>query len=444
VRSSALIFAAAGLVLGAGLIAVLPKNTLFAVSDEHDHTSETAATGERWACPMMDFIGNRPGNCPVCGMKMTKVTAGELTREQQRRMDVQLATVTEGPARTLVRAYGAVRYDDRTLQVVIPRVPGRIVKRHDATRHVGNLVKAGDPIVDLYSPELFSAQGELAAAVKLGDPPTIRALSDRFARWNLGNIAQAIVKGGEPVDTVTITSPFAGRVVLALDGEGDAMKGATLPQVGQEVLADAPLLRLVDPNAYMLVIHVPENRANWLAVGQPARLASDDKGELPGVEAAISWIAPELNLEIRAREVHIHLRDPNGRLLPGSLVNARFETALGPDLEAADPMNPQAWGKFPLIPKTAVLSTGVRHVAWRVVERQRDGRLRFELAPLALGPRLEDEAGNDVYIVRAGLKAGDEVATQGVFLIDSQAQLAGTSSLLYPKGAAAPAAAHQH
>lgn len=443
-RSPALIFAAAGLVLGAGLIAVLPRETLFALANEHDHTAETAVAGERWACPMMDFIGTKPGDCPVCGMKMTKVTAGELTREQQRRMDVQLTTVTEGPARTLVRAYGAVRYDDRTMQVVIPRIAGRIVKRHDATRHVGNLVKAGDPIVDLYSPELFAAQGELAAAVKLGDQPTIRALSDRFERWNLGNVAQSILKGNEPVDTITVTSPFAGRVVLALEGEGDAMKGAALPQVGQEVMASAPLLRLVDPNAYMLVIHIPENRANWLAVGQPARLATDDRGELPEIEASISWIAPELNLEIRAREVHIHLSDPKGRLLPGSLVNARFEAALGPDLEAADPTKPQTWGKFPLIAKTAVLSTGVRHVAWRVVERQRDGRLRFELAPLALGPRLEDESGNDVFVVRAGLKAGDEVATQGVFLIDSQAQLAGTSSLLFPKGAVAPTAAHQH
>lgn len=443
-RSPALIFSAAGLVLGAGLIALLPRDALFAVSGQHDHAAQAAVPGERWACPMMDFIGNKPGDCPVCGMKMTKVTAGELSREQQRRMDVQTATITEGPARSLIRAYGAVRYDDRTLQVVIPRVSGRIVKRHNAARHVGTLVKVGDPIVDLYSPETFAAQGELAAAVKLGDQPTIRALADRFERWNLGAVAKAILDGGAPVDTLTITSPFAGRVVLALEGEGDGMKGATLPQIGQEVMADAPLLRLVDPSAYMLVIHVPENRAHWLAEGQPTRLSSDDKGDLRDIEATIAWVAPELNLEIRAREVHIHLRDPKGRLLPGSLVNARFETALGGDLEVADVAKPDTWGKFPLIPKTAVLSTGVRHVAWRVVERQRDGRLRFELAALALGPRLEDESGNDVYVVRAGLKAGDEVATQGVFLIDSQAQLAGTASLLFPKGAVAPAGGHQH
>jgi Cu(I)/Ag(I) efflux system membrane fusion protein len=376
-------------------------------------------------------------------MKMTKVTTGELTREQQRRMDLQLARVTEGPARALIRAYGTVRYDDRTLQVVIPRIGGRIVKRHNAALHTGTVLDKGDPVVDLYSPEAFAAQGELAAAVKLRDEPTIRALAERFERWNLGDVARAIIDGGSPVDTVTINSPFSGRVVLALPNETGSMNAA-LPRIGQEVMADTPLLRIVDPDAYMLVVNVPETRAHLVRIGQKARLATDDRGELPEISAEISWISPELDLEIRAREVHVHLRDPENRLLPGSLVNARFESVLTSTLQPADPAEPSGWGKFPLIPKTAVLSTGVRHVAWKVAERQPDGRLRFELAPLALGPRLEDEAGNDVYIVRAGLKAGDEVAAQGVFLIDSQAQLAGTASLLFPQGAVAPTPAHQH
>lgn len=442
-RLSPLVLATAGLVLGAAAVALLPQSALFHVPHEHDHSAESA-TGERWACPMMDFIGNKPGDCPVCGMKMTKVTAGELTLEQQRRMDIALAQVVEGHARPIVRAYGTVRYDDRTLQVVIPRVAGRIVKRHNATRHVGTLVNVGDPIVDLYSPEAFAAQGELAAAVSLGDQSTITAIRDRFERWNLANVAEAILNGSTPSDTITIASPFSGRVVLALQGEADAA-GPRLPQVGQEVTGDAPLVRVVDPHAYMLIVQVPENRAHWIRENQPVRLASDDRGELPDVQATVAWIAPELNLELRSREAHIHLHDPNGRLIPGGLVSARFQTALDSNLQAADAENPETWGRFPLVPKTAVLSTGVRHVAWRVAERQRDGRLRFELAPLALGPRIEDEFGNDVYIVRAGLNPGDEVAAQGVFLIDSQAQLAGTPSLLFPTGAVAPAAAgHQH
>jgi membrane fusion protein, copper/silver efflux system len=98
----------------------------------------------------------------------------------------------------------------------------------------------------------------------------------------ISGVARAILEGGSPVDTVTITSPFTGRVVLALEGEADAMS-VRLPQVGQEVMADSPLLRLVDPQAYMVVVHVPENRAHWLRVGQPARLASDDRGRVAGI-----------------------------------------------------------------------------------------------------------------------------------------------------------------
>ncbi len=430
-----------GLAAGAGVIALLPTRTLFTeISDRS--ISDSPVTGGRWACPMMDFIGQKPGDCPVCGMKMTKVTAGELTREQQRRMGVEVVPVTAGPATTTIRAYGTVRFDDRTLQVVIPRVAGRVVKRHPAALHPGTPVEADAPVVDLYSPEAFAAQGELAAAVKLADPHTIHALVERFMRWNLTALAQAILGGGAPVDTITITSPFAGIVVLNLEGEG--MTPGRLPQVGQEVMADTPLLRLVEPRSFMLVVHVPETRAHWLRIGQPVRLASDDLGELPDIPASITWVAPELNAEIRAREVHIHLRDPSNRLLAGSLVNARFQATLAADLQVADPTQPRPPDRFTLIPKDAVLSTGVRHVAWRVAAREADGRVRFELAPLALGPRLEDEFGRDAYIVRAGLQPGDEVAAQGAFLIDSQAQLAGTSSLLFPRGATAPAPAHQH
>lgn len=434
-RRYSLLVAAAGLAAGIATVALIPGATLFtAVAPD---SAGAAAPGERWACPMMDFIGRRPGDCPVCGMKMTKVTAGELTREQQNRMGIELSTVTTGPAVAVIRAYGTVRYDDRTLQIVVPRVAGRIVKRHPAALHPGTLVAAGDPVVDLYSPEVFAAQGELAAALKLADGHAIHALLERFTRWNLRPLADAVLQGGAPVDTFTLASPFAGIVVLALEGEG--MAGAKLPVVGTEVMADTTLLRLVEPRTFMVVVHVPEARAHWLREGQSVRLASDDRGELPDVAARITWLAPELNAEIRAREVHLHLTDPNGRLLVGSLVNARIDAALGPDLAAA-----ATAAAFTLVPKSAVLSTGVRHVAWRVSGRESDGRLRFELAPLALGPRLETDRGHDAFIVRAGLKPGDEVATQGAFLIDSQAQLAGMPSLLFPLGAAAAAPAHTH
>jgi membrane fusion protein, copper/silver efflux system len=375
----------------------------------------------------MDFIGTKPGDCPVCGMKMTQVTAGELTREQQRRMNLATTRIVEGPATVTVRAYGAADYDHRYTSIVIPRVAGRIVKRYMATYGCCETIAAGAPIADLYSPDAFAAQGEL------------EALKERFARWNLADVAEAVLRGEPITDVVTIRSPVEGQVLLR---DFDMVNEAV--EVGREIAADTPLVRLVDPDKLTLVIHVPEARARFLREGQSVALESDDYGPLPQLEATVARLAQEINPEIRSREVRIYIRGARAVLHPGSLVSARIAGALGPDLQPANPRDAETWGRFPLIPKTAVLSTGVRHVAWRVVERQPDGRLRFELAPLALGPRLEDENGNDVYVVRAGLQPGDEVATEGVFLIDSQAQLAGTPSLLFPQGAMAPAGGHQH
>lgn len=435
----------AGLALGACTVVLLPADALFQSEAGHEHASASAPAGERWACPMMDFVGGKPGKCPVCGMTLVKVIAGEVQAESVRRLGLQTSLVTRGPAIATIHGYGAVRYDDRTARPVISRVAGRVVKRHPASLHPGEIVAVGDALIDLYSAEVYATQGELAAALKLGDQPTIAALSARFSRWNLSSVADTILAGGEPSDTVTITSPYAGRVLAGAEEDG-GMAGK-LPEVGEQIMSDRPLVRLIDPHAFMIVVHVPENRSRWIRVGQTARLATDDFGELPDLTAAVTWVAPELNLEIRAREIHLHLRDEKDRLLAGALVNARIQAALAPDLKPADPTDRATWGAFTLIPKTAVLSTGVRNVAWKISSRERDGRIRFDLAALALGPRLEDENGNDLYVVRAGLSPGDEVATQGAFLIDSQAQLAGTASLLYPLGANASAAvapAHQH
>lgn len=432
--SLSLVAAVCGLLIGALVVALLPEASLFVARDAATNTS---ANGERWACPMMDFIGSHPGSCPVCGMELQLVTAGELSREQARRMGVELSTIEEGPAVVTIRAGGSVSYDERYAQVVIPRIAGRVVRRHTATLHLGTMVAIDEPLVDLYSPDVFAAQGELATAMRMRDMPLQQAIRDRFVRWNLASLADAVISGKAATDTVTIRSSFAGRVVV-VPGVAD------LPQVGQEVAADAPLVRLVDPTRVVVTVDVPETRAHFLREGQRVDLATDDGGALRELDARIAWIAPEMTNDIRARAVHLHVHDPYDRLRPGSLVTARIRGALGQDLRPADPEQPSTWGRFALVSKDAVLSTGVRDVAWKLVRVKDDGAQRFALAPLDLGPRLEGDDGRDRYVVRSGLQPGDQVATQGAFLIDAQAQLAGSPSLLYPTGVAAPAAGHQH
>jgi Cu(I)/Ag(I) efflux system membrane fusion protein len=418
--------AGAGLLAGVITIAVLPSELLFVTLGQQQ---TAVSTGERWACPMLDFIGDKPGNCPVCGMKLHLMTAGVISQAQHERMGIETTTATSGPATVVVHAYGAAEYDHRTTQTVIPRVAGRIVRRHLAGAGQHHAVAVGDPLIDLYSPEVFQAQGELAAAVQQNQTELVAALRAKFARWNLTPVAEAIRAGSTPVDTITVTSPVAGQVMT----DDQEMLNQNL-MVGRQIPADQVLVQIVDPTSLTLVIHVPEPRARFLRVGQAVTLSADDLGELPDVRAEIGRIADGIDPKIRAREVRVFLHDGRRRLLPGSLVHARFQSVLAPDLTPANPQDQTTWGSFVRIPKTAVLSTGVRDVAWKVTRREADGTAHYAPVSLALGPRLEDAAGHDTILVRAGLAAGDEVVTQGAFLIDSQAQLAGSPSLLFPDG----------
>ncbi len=427
----------AGLLVGAGVVALLPASLLFVPTASV--TSSADASGERWACPMLDFIGTHAGSCPVCGMKMERMTAGQITREQQNRMGIELATVTQGPAVVTVRASGSAEYDHRSTTVVIPRVAGRIVKRHEATFGCCTQVAAGAPVVDLSSPEAFRAQAELMGAVQLGDRALIASLRERLVRWNLATVADAVIAGGQPQEIVTITAAVAGQVLLQ-----DMEKADEDLLVGKQVAADQPLLRLVDPDKLVLVLHVPETRAWFLREDQPVILVSDDRGELPEVRAVIGRVANEIDPEIRTVEVRVYVSGARAVLRPGSLVTARMRGVLSPTLTPADPLDRTTWGSFALVPKSAVLSTGVRQVAWRLRPQEGKGPHHYDPVALWLGPRIESDDGHDLLVVRAGLTAGDQVATQGAFLIDAQAQLAGTPSLLFPTGAALPAAGHQH
>ncbi len=439
-RRTSTLAAIVGILLGAGVIVAMPARVLF---PRHVESDTGVEPGVRWACAMMDYVSQTRGNgiCPVCGMTLQRITAGALTAEQRRRMGVETTTITMGPARVTVRAYGAARYDSRFENAIIARVSGRIVKRHPAALHAGQDVAVGDPLYDLYSPQAISAQAELAAAMASRDQKLIDAMMQRFERWNLRPIGEAILAGKPPVDSVTITSPFSGRVIMA-----EAMPGSErreMPETGSEVRPDQTLMTLVDPERFMLVVHVPEAQARLLAVGQPVAIASDDGGDLTGLAATLDWIAPELNSDIRAREVHIHLHDVQRQVFAGSLVSARISSVLGPLLTPADPQDQTTWGRFALVPKSAVLSTGVRQVVWRRSRVDGDQH-HYQPVGVALGPRLEDADGNDRYVVRAGLAEGDVVATQGAFLLDSQAQLVGSTSLLFPDGAVPTSPTHQH
>lgn len=410
-----------GLVAGAALVAVLPERAIFVPAG----SARAAAGGVRHACPMLCTFADHPGRCPVCGMEMTPVGTG-LGPTERERIGLSTVVVAEGPARITVRGSGLADYDHRFTTLVTARVAGRVVRRHQATYGCCQVVKANEPVLELYSPEAYRAQGELAAAARLGDQALVASLRERFAAWNLAAVADAVLAGAAPVDTVTVRTTAGGLVFLP----DLAMLDQTL-MVGNELAADTPLLRLADPDRLVVTLAVDEVQARFLREDQPATLESDDRGPLPELSAKVGRVAAEISPRTRTREVRLYVEQARPFLQPGSLVRARIRAALDRDLgPARDPERDAAL--FPLIPKTAVLSTGARHLAWKALGPDAQGRERYEPANLALGPRLESEDGRDLYVIRAGLKPGERVVESGLFLVDAQAQLAGKPSLIEP------------
>ncbi len=420
--------------IAAALGAVIASVAIMLTPDARLFPPVIAAPGfdnGRWACAMMDYVADHRGDgvCPVCGMRLELVRSGALSDEQRRRMGVETVGVRVGHARVVVYGYGTAHYDIRLNRMLTVRFNGRVEGVHPGA-HDGALVGEGEDLVDIRSDEVGAAQRELAAAVADGNRPAIASLTQRFVGWNLTHVAKGLLAGGAASDLVTIRSPFFGRIEPSpFHPDGRAIAPLS---IGLAVSSDQALL-VIDPESMTLIIHVPEARSPFLRIGQRALIATDDGGELADLDARIGYIAPDILPEIRAREVRIFVRDPRHRIVGGALVSARFQAVLDADLHPADPDRPEQWGTFALLAKDAVLSTGVRNVAWRL--RAHDQA--FELAPLALGPRLEDDHGKDVYVVLAGVADGDLVAARGAFLIDSQAQLAGAPCLLFPDGAAA-------
>src|SRR5208283_5146494 len=223
------------------------------------------------------IIQDHPGNCPICGMKLTpirKQDAATATAEASsgividpstiQTMGIRTAEVVRGPLRRLIRTVANVDYDETALADVTTKYKGWIEKLYvDAT---GALVNPGDPLFEIYSPELYSAQTEYLAALSSGSPSAEdRALLDsarnklKFYDISDAQIAE-LEKTRQATKTLTITAPIAGFVV-----EKNVV-------VGQMVDSGMKLYRLADIGVVWVYAQVYEQDLSAVQLGQEATM----------------------------------------------------------------------------------------------------------------------------------------------------------------------------
>ena len=381
---------------------------------------QPAAQAEIWTCSMHPQIRQpKPGSCPICGMDLIPVanpgateTAGlreiVFSPEARKLAEVETAPVERRAVALEVRLAGKIQMDETRVAYIAPRVAGRIDRLY--ANFIGTPVKKGDPLAEMYSPELISAQQELLQAAKApGAASLLGATRERLRLWGLTpeQIAD-IERSGQVKDHLTFYAPIGGIVV-----EKEAREGLYADS-GMNLFTVADLSRVwVQLDAY---------ESDLAVLGHALEVeirAEAFPGEI--FKGTIAFISPLLDPMTRTVKVRVEVPNADGRLKPEMFVRALVRTSAQTE-GATSPL---------VIPASAPLVTGKRAVVY-VALPGKDGA--YEGREIVLGPR-----AGDFYIVKEGLAAGEQVVVNGAFKIDSSLQIQGKPSLMAPEGAAVPA-----
>ena len=418
----------------------------------------------------------KPGRCPICDMPLIKAAEAppdsakkdatlQLSESGRVMAGIETTPVERRRLSRDLRAVGKVQYNETALATITSRVDGYVERLF--VDYTGVQVKAGDHLVELYSPDLLIAQGELLIAMESGrNRETLEAVKHKMQRLGLmPEQIEEIVRTKKVPDLITLISPISGTVTEKMVVQKSAVKPGDV------------LYRLANLESVWVYLDIYEYELSWVHYGQEVEVTTEAR---PGktFRGRVWFINPVVTEESRTVKVLLNINNDNQELKPGMFVSAVIRSQLLADGSPAPtglegkfscPMHPsvveEAAGKCRIcgmelvqipgkpsgpvaekdelvlaVPASAVLDSGLRKLVY--VERAPN---QFAAVEVTTGPR-----AGDWFPVFSGLNEGDRVAVRGNFLLDSQFQISGLPSLFNDKERAASArvtatpAAHKH
>ena len=435
--------------------------------------STVSVSGQIWTCSMHPQVRlPRPGKCPICSMPLipskpvarsasTNENSGsmlELSDHARAMASVETVLVQRRKMSREIRAVGKVQFNETALANITTRVEGYVERLF--VDYTGIEVKAGDHLVEIYSPDLLVAQQELLIALdSQRNASIVESAKRKLLLWGLTQEqVDDLVRDRKVSDRITLFSPIQGTVTEKMVVEKAMVKPGEM------------LYRLANLESVWVYLDLYESKLPWEQYGQMVETKSE---ALPAqsFSGRVWFISPVLNEETRTVKVLLNINNAERKLKPGMYVSAVIRAGLLADGKPAPtgvegqwncPMHPLVvlpqGGECPVckmklvqipgtpagakseveqlllaVPVTAVLDSGVRKLVY--VERSQG---QFAPVEIVTGPRTDDS-----YPVLRGLSEGDKVVTRGGFLLDSQFQIRGLPSLFYKEGQAA-VAGHQH
>lgn len=400
------------------------------------------AEEQLYTCGMHpQVIKREPGNCPICGMALTPVRANTngspaATRERRikyymssmiagevsdkpgkdsmgmdripvyedaadpgqairidaattQRMNIKTALVVRGPVVREFRAVGTVAYNEEGLRDITTKYEGWIEKLFVAA--TWTTVKTGDPLFEIYSPDLYNAQLNYVVALRTegeAGGPLSRAALARLRLFDL------------PAEFIAeVASTREARRTYVFRAPADGMVIEKMAVSGQMVKPGERIYRLADLSSVWVLAQVFEQDLSFIHPGQEATVRVT-YGQERRYSGTVSTLLPQVEDQTRTATARIQLPNTDGYLRPGMYVEVRFAAKLA--------------NSAVLVPDLAILRSGEHNTVFLA----RDSGT-FEPRTVKLGARSQ---GN-LYQVLSGLEGGEQVVTSGQFMLDSESQL---------------------
>jgi len=368
-----------------------------------DDSSETDSKGQQYTCGMHPrIITSEPGICPICNMKLVpKVASGKgdgvvlIDPTTRQNMAVATTKVDYKKLTRTIRAYGQVSYRESEQFSVNVKIQGYVEKLY--INETGVHVKSGEPLLEIYSPELVAAQHEYLIAYKSFDsedgrsstvrPRLLGATYGRLKNWDITDEQiKRLSDSGEATITMTIKSPYTGIVTDKFVQEGD------------HIFPGQDLFKIANVSSVWISAYVYEQDLPYISVGQEVTITSLS---LIGskIVSRITYVSPFLNSN-RQAEIRVEIDNQHGTLKPEMFAEVNIKSQL------PEPSM--------VIPRSAIINSGMRQLVF--IET---GPGEFRARDIKTGM----VADGDMVEVLEGLETGEEVVVSGQFMLDSETRL---------------------
>lgn len=336
------------------------------------------------------------------GVKMTEIPpeAVFVSPERQQISGVRFGRAEYRNLERVIRTVGRMDFDEKRISTVNPKIGGWIDELY--VDYTGKMVRKGQPLLSIYSPELVSAQEEVLLGLKAKKILSASPISDvaeggdrllqgarrRLLLWDITP---------KQLETLEQTGEIKKHMVLYSPVDGFVMEKMVFK--GMSIMPGAALFKIGDLSTIWVIADIYEYELPFIKIGDKAQITL---AYFPGetFEGTVTYIYPSLDPKTRTAKVRFDLPNPEFKLKPEMWANVELKIPLGRKL---------------VVPEDAVMDSGTMQMVF--VDR---GQGHFESRHIEVGSRVQG-----YYEVLSGLREGEKVVTSANFLIDSESRLSG-------------------